>query len=92
MPVWSGDLNEHVRDALLYGLSAGTFSADGFSRFARDEWFQRPPLHGAVDFAQGADGVWRIPQVWADGDTIYFGIDLAQPGSDFTAYTVWSRT
>ncbi len=51
----------------------------------------RPPQHGAIDFAQGADGVWRIPQVWADGDTIYFGVDLAQPGSDFTAYTVWSR-
>lgn len=69
--------NEHFRDSFVYGFAA-------FDQ-------HRPPLHGAIDFSQGADGVWRIPTIWSDGDTIHFGIDPARPGSDFTTYTVWSR-
>lgn len=79
--------HQHFHDALLYGMSAGAFGAGGFHRFSRADWFQRPPLHGAIDFTRGEDGVWRLPQVGVDGDTIHFGFDPAGPDGDFTTFT-----
>ncbi|GLQ09280.1 hypothetical protein GCM10007913_12120 [Devosia yakushimensis] len=50
-----------------------------------------PPLHGAIDFTRGADGTWRIPTTWTDGDAIYFGFDWSRPDSDQAAFWSFSR-
>jgi hypothetical protein len=91
MPVWSRDIHDHFLDAMLYGMAAGTVDPQGFTRIFREDLFFRPPQHGAIDFARGADGVWRIPQVWTEGDTIHFGVDLGRPGGEFTVRTTWTR-
>lgn len=66
--------NEHSRDAFAYGAAA----------FAGRQ--AQPSQRGVLDFVRWPDGVWRQPAAWVAGDTIYFGMDLAQPGSDRTVY------
>lgn len=75
---------EHMRDAFAYGMGAASFrhgpNGPQYQRHAPEDLYQRPPLHGAIDFQRGADGVWRIPL------PNLFGFDPARPGSDRTAY------
>lgn len=84
---WRAANWEHIRDAMAYGMGAASFShgPGGFryQRHAPEDLYQRPPLHGAIDFDRGADGVWRLPVPFV------FGFDMARPGSDTTA-TYWS--
>lgn len=70
--------HSHFADAVLYGL--------GVKGYRFRDFYQSAPLHGAIDFDQGPDGVWRLPSAWADGNTFHFGTDPARPGSDRTTF------
>lgn len=75
------DYQQHFADAFLHGMGAAFYSAPASDR---------PPLHRVIDFHQHPDGVWRSsPHVPYPA---YFAMDLAQPGSDFTAYWPLAHT